>query len=374
MPDKLPIPDFLQEDEETIHQRMLKKAPPGISTREGDFFWDATRPAATEKAEITQLKLQNMLRLAFPQFSYGQYLDYLGEMKGEFRHPPAEATGVLQISGEQGAYIQEGYTAYTEAAGDRPAMGFKFMEPATIDGAGQAFIAAECLEPGTIGNTAAGTITLLGEPIEGITAITNPEPFAGGTEAEDDESFRERVLAAYDEPLSGARRDYIAWAKQVPGVGNAYVIPLADGPGTVTVLVTDTEGQPASSELIDAVQEHIAPDGRSGGGLAPIGALVTVDAPEVFEVNIDATLVLDDGFDLPAVEDTLPDNLRAYLAAEFDINTGDRPLDKITATRIGYVVIDTEGIKDYESITVNNDSYAEIPVGKVPVLGEVVLA
>ena len=66
---------------------MLEKAPPGISTKEGDFFWDATRPTAIEKAELVQLKLQHFLRLCFPQTSYGQYLDFLGEMKGVFRHP-----------------------------------------------------------------------------------------------------------------------------------------------------------------------------------------------------------------------------------------------------------------------------------------------
>ncbi len=374
MPHDLPIPDFLQEDEEMIHQRMLGKAPPGISTREGDFFWDATRPAALEKAEMTQLKLQNILRLALPQTSYGQYLDFLGEMKGEFRHPPTRSTGKIEITGELGIWIPAGCVAYTEASGDRPALAFKTTESATIDESGSGLIDAECLEAGAIGNVAAGTIILLGTPIQGVTSITNPDPFAGGTEGEDDDSFRERVLAAYDEPLSGARRDYIAWAKQVPGVGGVYPIPLADGPGTVKVLITDSNGQPASQALIDAVQEHVAPDDRYGGGLAPIGVLVTAGAPEVFTLDITATLVLDDEISLAAIEDDVRESLRAFLAA-LEINTGDRPLDKITVTRLGYAILDTEGVKDYkkDSLTVNGGDSVDVPVGVVPVLGEVVL-
>lgn len=373
MPYELPIPDFLQEDEETIHRRMLEKAPPGISTKEGDFFWDATRPTAIEKAEVTQLKLQNILRLAFPQTSYGQYLDFLGEMKGVFRHPATPATGTVVFMGQPGTVIPAGFVVLTEAAGTFPAIEFQTKERVQIGEDGTVTVAAECLESGTIGNVAANTITLLSEPINGIASVTNPEPFTGGTEMEDDDSFRERVLAAYDEPLSGAKKDYERWAKEVPGVGDVYVIPLWNGPGTVKVLIMDSNGQPANQELIEAVQNHIAPDGNLGGGLAPIGADVTVDAPEVFEVNIALTIVLKDGYTLEDVMEDLTANIKQFLGT-FEINTGDRPLDRITVTRLGHVVLSTEGIADYSGLTVNNnDEYIEIPEQEVPILGDVVV-
>ena len=370
---KLPIPDYLNEDEETIHRRMLEKAPPGISTKEGDFFWDATRPTAIEKAEVTQLKLQNILRLAFPQTSYGQYLDFLGEMKGVFRHPATPATGTVVFTGQPGTVIPAGFVVLTEAAGTFPAIEFKTKERVQIGEDGMVTVAAECLESGTLGNVAANTITLLSEPINGIASVTNPEPFTGGTEMEDDDSFRERVLAAYDEPLSGAKKDYERWAKEVPGVGDVYVIPLWAGPGTVKVLIMDSNGQPANQELIEAVQNHIAPDGNLGGGLAPIGADVTVDAPEVFEVNIALTIVLKDGYSLEDVMEDLTANIKQFLGT-FEINTGDRPLDRITVTRLGHVVLSTEGIADYSGLTVNNnDEYIEIPEQEVPILGDVVV-
>jgi uncharacterized phage protein gp47/JayE len=373
VPYELPIPEFLQEDEETIHRRMLEKAPPGISTKEGDFFWDATRPTAIEKAEVTQLKLQNILRLAFPQTSYGQYLDFLGEMKGVFRHPATPATGTVVFTGQPGTVIPAGFVVLTEATGSFPTIEFQAKERTQIGEDGTATVAVECLESGTIGNVAANTITLLSEPINGIASVTNPEPFTGGTEMEDDDSFRERVLAAYDEPLSGAKKDYERWAKEVPGVGAAYIIPLWDGPGTVKVLIMDSNGEPANQELIEAVQEHIAPDGNQGGGLAPIGADVMVDAPEVFEVNIALTIVLKDGYTLEDVMEDLTANIKQFLGT-FEINTGDRPLDRITVTRLGYVVLETEGIADYSGLTVNNDDeYVEIPVGKAPMLGDVVV-
>lgn len=372
MPHELPIPEFLQETEEEIHRRMLEKSPPGISTREGDFYWDATRPTAIEKAEMTQLKLQNILRLAFPQTSYGQYLKFLGEMKGVFQHEATPATGTIQMAGQPGASIPSGFIVFTEDGGALPAIGFILTETAKIGQDGTVLVNAECMEPGTIGNVAANTIVLLERFLNGVSSVTNPEPTSGGTEIEDEESFRNRILAAYDEPLSGAKKDYERWAKEVPGVGEVYPIPLANGPGTITVLITDSNGQPANQALIDAVQAHIAPDGRKGGGLAPIGALVTIDAPEVLIINVSATLIMESDYSLDTIEDVLLDNLREFLS-EFEINTGDRPLGRITTTRLGYAILDTEGIVDYENLTVNNGLFVEIPVGEVPVLGEVTL-
>jgi len=374
VPYELPIPDFLQEDEETIHRKMLEKAPPGISTKEGDFFWDATRPTAIEKAEITQLKLQNILRLAFPQTSYERYLDFLGEMKGVFRRPATPATGTVIFTGQPGTFIPAGFVVLTEAAGTFPAIEFKTKEMVQIGEDGTVIVAAECLDSGTIGNVAANTITLLSEPINGIASVTNSEPFTGGTGEEDDESYRERILAAYDEPLSGAKKDYIRWAKEVPGVGAVYVVPLWNGPGTVKVLIMDSNGQLANHDLIEAVQNHIAPDGNLGGGVAPIGADVTVDAPEVFAVDIAFSLFIKDGYDAETVVENIKTRLRDFMAG-YELNTGDRPPERITVTKVGHEILSVDGAVDYTSLTLNgNDDYVEIPVAKIPVLGEVTVS
>lgn len=295
-------------------------------------------------------------------------------MKGVFRHPATPATGTVIFTGQPGTVIPAGFVVLTEAAGPSPAIEFQTKERVQISEDGTATAAVECLEPGTAGNVAANTITLLSEPIAGVTSVINPEPFTGGTEMEDDDSFRERVLAVYDEPLSGAKKDYERWAKEVPGVGSVYVIPLWNGPGTVKVLVTDANGQPANEDLIAAVQNHIAPDGPLGGGKAPIGAHVTVDAPEVFAVDIAFSLFLKDGYDAEIVVENIKARLRDFLAG-FELNTGDRPPERITVTKVGHEILSVDGVADYASLTLNgNDDYVEIPVAKIPVLGEVTVS
>src|SRR5690606_1012444 len=143
------------------------------------------------------------------------------------------------------------------------------------------------------------------------------------------------------------------------------VVPVWNGPGTVKVLITDRNGQPANQELIDAVQAHIAPDGNLGGGKAPIGAHVTVDAPEVFVINIAFSLFLKDGYDPEIVVENIKARLRDFLAG-FELNTGDRPLERITVTRVGHEILSVDGAVDYTSLTLNgNDDYVEIPVAKI---------
>ncbi|WP_413927558.1 hypothetical protein [Clostridioides sp. ES-S-0048-02] len=58
----------MTEDEEAIHERILSNFQ-DVSTLEGDFIYDATRPTAEQIAELKQLGLQNNLKIAFLQTS-----------------------------------------------------------------------------------------------------------------------------------------------------------------------------------------------------------------------------------------------------------------------------------------------------------------
>lgn len=375
MPRDLEMPDFLREDADTIHNRMLKNAPEDINLVEGDYFWDATRPNAESISELQFLKLQNTLRLAFPQTSYGQYLDFHGEIKDLVRNPPTKSSGYLKVTGNPGAYVPKGRIIYTEST-DEPSIGFEVLESTEIDESGEAMVKVECIEAGTIGNVAANTITIPDKPIPGITSITNPDPMTGGTEEEDDESFRERVLAAYDESLSGADSDYIEWAKRVPGVGAVYVFPEWEGFGTGTtkVLIMDSNGQPANESLVAQVQEYIAPLAtKNRGGLAPVNANVTVAAPDIILINISVSLVIKDDYDQIAVINTLKENLKEYLAS-IEITTDDERVEYVYREIIGHVILSTPGVKMYSNLTINGGTDPIlIPIGEVPALGEVTI-
>ncbi|MCE4816587.1 baseplate J/gp47 family protein, partial [Clostridioides difficile] len=209
---ELPIPVFLTEDEDSVHERMLSNFQ-DVSTLEGDFIYDATRPTAEQIAELKQLGLQNNLKIAFPQTSYGTYLEWLGECKGVFKNQPTKATGVITFTGVQGTIITKGTIVTTIATDEKQSIEFELLETKTIGENETVDIKAESRIVGTIGNVSKGSISVLLGSISGVKSITNKEDFRGGTDIEDEEHFRERVLVAEQEDkLSGASSDYIRWA------------------------------------------------------------------------------------------------------------------------------------------------------------------
>ena len=371
MPRDLPMPDFLTEDVEIIHERMLEKAPPNVTTIEGGFFWDNTRPAAEEKAELAQIKLQNILRIAFPQTSYGIYLEYLGECKGVFKNKATKAIGVIKIKGKPGTIIEKRKIAGTPATNEKEGIEFEFTESKTIDSSGITYVKAKCLKEGNTGNVLPNTITVLIPHINGIESITNEEAFKGGTEIEDEEHYRERVVKAeQEEQLSGADTDYIRWAKEVSGVGYAYV-PKREEANPVRILILDKNGQPATKELIADVQNYIAPivpEGENRGGKAPVGAIVIVDTPSILNINIKANFEFEEGVDSENVLNTLKEKINTYLTK---IKTGGTIVFKAIDSIIGSIIVNGEGIKDYSGLTLNGNTINIKLTDQVAIVGEV---
>lgn len=360
-------PDFLQnQDVDTIHQKMIEQAPPDFDTSEGSHFWDLTRPVALEKAEMVELTILNTLQLMYPQFAEGIYLDYHGQTVGVTRLPATKATGTVTFTGTEGTTIPVGTVVSTVASEDSPSVQFVTLEEVTIDETGDVEVAIEAVEAGKTGNVPAGAIQVLGAPISGVEYVTNASPTSGGTDEEDDESFRYRILERnQNKSMSGSRQDYIRWAMEVPGVGNVQVLPEWDGPGTVKLLVMDANGAPASQTIIDAVQDHIAPNGRNGEGLAPIGALVTVAAPVQREIDISVHLTLESGYDLPGVVDRIEQALTQYFI-EVGIN------GVIRYNEVGALIINVDGVLDYTNLTVDGGTVnVQLDENEMAILGTV---
>lgn len=351
---ELPIPLFLTEEEDSVHERMLSNFQ-DVSTLEGDFIYDATRPTAEQIAELKQLGLQNNLKIAFPQTSYGTYLEWLGECKGVFKNQPTKATGVITFTGVQGTIITKGTIVTTIATDEKQSIEFELLETKTIGENETVDIKAESRIVGTIGNVSKGSISVLLGSINGVKSVTNKD-FKGGTDIEDEEHFRERVLVAEQEDkLSGASSDYIRWAKEVDGVGYAYVVPEWNGAGTVKVLILDKNRKAATQELIDKVQEYIYPlnisEGENRDGKAPIGALVTVVTPDTLLINVKASFIFSNSFN----EETVLNNLKTKIDKYLDkIDLGGTVSYNAIQAIVGSMMLTDEGIQDFSNLTIND--------------------
>lgn len=176
------------------------------------------------------------------------------------------ATGPAIFSGENGKPLRKGALLQ---AGD---LQYETTAGAIIkNGKAEAPIVARII--GTDPHLAAGAKLSLVSPELGIDpdAIVGPTGIGGGALAEAPDSWRARILDRIRKPPAGGNDDdYIRWAKEVPGVVQAWTRRGWLGRGTVGVLVRN-----ADAVLLQKVHDHITP-------LAPVaGSDLFVIAPTV---------------------------------------------------------------------------------------------
>ena len=184
-------------------------------------------------------------RQCFPQTASGEHLDQHAFLRGLERKEAAKAVGVIRF------YVdQAGGTALTIPAGTvcmtAGLVRFETTEAAVLR-SGSLYVdaAAQAVEPGTAGNAAAGTILTMAVAPVGVSRCSNPEGFAGGTDREDDETLRVRVLETFRRLPNGANAAfYEQGALSFPEVAAAAVLPRNRGIGTVDVVVATAVGSP----------------------------------------------------------------------------------------------------------------------------------
>ena len=198
----------------------------------------------------------------------------------------------------------------------------------------------ECETAGAVGNREQGTLVLI-DYIEGLTKAELTELIEDGSDEESTQALLERYLTKVQKPsTSGNRYDYYNWAMECEGVGAAKVFPLANGPGTVKVIVADANISAAGTGLLQTVKNHIEE-------LRPIGADVTVASVVEKAVNVSADIRLQAGRNLGTVQEAFRISLAAYLRKE--------ALDMSYASmaHIGNLLLGTDGIEDYSKLLLN---------------------
>ena len=129
---------------------------------------------------------------------------------------------------------------------------------------------------------------------EGIAQVENPAPFAGGADEEDDETLRERLLAAYASVANGTNAAYYYnLAMSFPFVRSAHVIPRKRGRGTVDITVdVGSSDTGRLLEISDAVASQ-----------REIGVDAAVSQAEAKSVSVSVSLTAASGFIPEQVEE-----------------------------------------------------------------------
>jgi uncharacterized phage protein gp47/JayE len=380
-------PSFLQnQSADAIHRRMMAALPDDIDKSESSIPWDFTRPAANEKALFAEYELNETIQLIFPHWSYGEWLDKHAEMEGLYRRPPNRATGHVKVTARAMHSIAQGFL-FATPANLTPSVVFEAADTVTFNGVPDAQglvtmqVPVRAAEGGPNGNVPPGSISLMVRPDLNVVTVENEEATSGGTPEEQDDSLRLRVLDVIrsGQSFTGCDADYVRWAKEVPGVGDAVTQAEWAGPGTVRVFVIDANGLPANQQILDAVYQHIISPGNRMARKAPIGASLTVAAPSPMYVDISARVTLAQGEDLGEVTERFMALLSEYwLEATtendlWNISTGVAQ-NWVKYVQVGARLANTPGVVDYgyATFTLNNATdNILIDLGSFPVTGAV---
>ncbi|AEO93448.1 baseplate wedge subunit [Bacillus phage G] len=225
----------------------IHDALPEVDTKEGTFVRDVfVDPVSTHIAELYQeLKLLELsqsivtatgadldklarnffIRRKEASYSTGKIRFYLGlnEPKEDIFIPQGSVVG---SPGDANTEPTEYMTSISASvlAGDKSTYHLDVE-----NGLFYIDVDAISLEPGSQYNVGSHTITLLGDVVETeVTSVTNPFPFTGGTDAEDDLSLQMRVSMAITGVNIGTKDGYMSFMMKQSEVHDVVVVGAGD--------------------------------------------------------------------------------------------------------------------------------------------------
>jgi len=318
---------------EEILRRMLERVPDNIDKREGSVIYDACAPAAAELAKL-YIQLDAILQLAFGTTSNGDYLALRAADFGVDRQPatPAQRRGLFYRSASAPLDIPIGSRFSAEE-----------LNYVAVSKLADGQYLLQCETAGAAGNRYFGPLLPI-DYISGLVRAELAEVLVPGEDIESDDALRTRYLHRVRNPSSGGNAaDYRDWAMSVAGVGDAKVYPLADGPGSVKVVIVDSDKQPASLTLVTETAAHIE-------SVRPIGVAVTVISATAYPIEPRATVVLAAGYSLQGVSDAF----NAALSTHFQELAF--AASYVSIASIGVLLLSVPGVLDYSGLELNGSS------------------
>ena len=224
-------------------------------------------------------------KMALLKYSYGDYLDNIGALKGIRRNPGATAKTRIRfiLSAER-----PGTTIIKSGVRVTASDGVYFITTDILEiPAGELYgeVNAECREIGTKGNGyAIGVIKTLVDPVAYVERVENVTVSSGGADLETDENLAERIfLAPSSWSTAGPDDAYKYWVRTFnPAIGDVMV--ESETPGEVDIFFILQDGQIPDQTMIQELADYL-----SNEEIRPLTDQVIVRAPEIQEYRIDLT-------------------------------------------------------------------------------------
>ena len=295
--------------------------------------------------------IDDMKRVAFPQYSRNNYLDLIGAEHDCTRDPAKSATGTLTFQLAEAKTYDIALPAGTIITTEDDAIEVQTTEGVILTAGNTSINAsAEAVNAGEDGNVLPGTLTVIADPIEDL-SVTNAAAFENGVEAESNDSYKQRIMEAEQAKVVGSIAWYKSKIENVSGVHDAKVINNPLGELYNVKIVVNGDIKPTLDDVINAVIALFEDPENDVAGIN-----LQIDKPNYVETIVAAGITLKSGYTWASVLADLEHNINCYFnGGEVTYSTESNPVvytglnigDDIIRTQIILIIVNTPGVLDY---------------------------
>lgn len=282
-----------------------------------------------------QVRLDKIKKEMFVETATGAELDKHGMQRGLVRKDAVASSGVLSFSAQFDTLsydIEVPKGTICSTSGENP-IRFITDESVVIKSGSESYsVNAHALTAGSNGNVASGTVTVVVTPGIANITVNNENAFTGGSDAEDDKTFRNRIIDAYKNISTGSNAAYYKkLALEHKDVYSANVVSRPDGQRGKVYIYVSGKGVLLSQDIIDEIQARI-------DNLREINVDVTVLSPRIEYITPTVSVLVKDGYSFNEVHDRIYAALSEKLSC-VGIGQG------VYCSEIFSIIMSVEGVK-----------------------------
>lgn len=280
----LPEPEYIDTGFDPILSEMLDLYEtyhgdrPTSGSQEYNFLSILAYRENLVRVAINDAARQNLLA-----FAAGEKLDYIGRQIGVTRLQASPASVVVRFVFSSPLPESLIIPAGTEISDANDTVVFATTQTiAASPGALNVEVATQCTTPGGVGNGwAVGSLNTLFVPIAYVQSVENIEISAGGSDAESDDAYRDRIYITPEQfSTAGSVGAYEYWTKSV----NPDIVDVAVSspyPGQVSIVALLSGGEAPTNALLEEIRLAVNASDRR-----PITDTVSVSAPSVVSYDV----------------------------------------------------------------------------------------
>jgi len=349
---------------DNIMAEMMEDFGPDVRTDEGSLAFNSCAKQAA-KLEDVYLDLEEVRDNLTPDtMDLDHLISYAPQVGIAYKYAtPCVARGVFSQEIPSGTQFSCG--EYTYTSGNLiPNTTYNYLLTCDVEG--------------TAPNTTTGELELE-DYIDDFNGGSITEVLIPGTDDEDEEEFRQRIIGTYGtKSFGGNKADYQNFIDALDNVGACKPKRRAADSPWINIWLLDSAFGVPSPSIVSDVQTVVDPTETTGegDGMAPICHHVQIIAATGVTVNVSATLTLSESYTISAVKDSIERAISEYLLSmrqEWEDNALLPTVVRVA--QIEAKILTVTGVIDVSNTRLNgSDENLTLTYEKIPLMGEVTLS